>query len=147
MHSPFLTIVLHAISRQYTILLILLHIWQQHGGLRLIWYIGPLTIESHLTNKCSVNHFCVDLDVCFGSNNDPVLDSWQGHPDSDLKCPGITWSSWWHVPQEGFQGLWRKNSPTTSRNLHLHHTGYFRYRPNQPWLLVAEKLHFCYIWP
>ena len=27
------------------------------------------------------------------SNDDPVLISWQGQPDSDLKCPGMSWSS------------------------------------------------------
>ena len=69
---------------------------------------------------CSVNHLCLDLDVldhcpAGTSNDDLVL-------VSDITCPGISWSSWCHVSYHGSQSLWRKNSPTTSGNLHLHHT-------------------------
>ena len=55
------------------------------------------------------------------STDNSVLVSWQGQPDTDLKFPGISWRC--------CQGLWRKNSPTTSQN--LHHTYIqviFRYR-------------------
>ena len=60
---------------------------------------------------CSVNHFCVNLDVFLWIIvllEDPTTThfsvSWQGQPDSDSKCPGMSWSSWCHVPKQGSWG-------------------------------------------
>ncbi|KAJ8336063.1 hypothetical protein SKAU_G00394060 [Synaphobranchus kaupii] len=44
----------------------------------------------------SINHFCVDFEVCFGmhcpagrSNHDPRLAFWQRKPGVSLKLPGM----------------------------------------------------------
>ena len=105
-----------------------------------------------------VNHFCVDLDICLyhcpagRSNDDPVLVYWQGLSNSDLKFNAVHDAMY---PNKAPLFGYRKNSPTTLWNLHLHHTyiqvifgiDIIYFTPNPHWMFVAKKQNFSFIWP
>src|SRR4029434_2129742 len=107
----------------------------------------------------SVNHFCVDFEVCFGS-----LSCWKVQPRPILSllevavrfsC-NICWYLMVHdtmYPNKMSRAFGRKTAPQHQRSATILHIGYevlfcmaiFLSTPDPPLMFVAKKLHFGHI--